>query len=510
MRSMLNVGCLAVFLAAGCAARPVDWDLMGREAIYDRPLEEVWPSVRQYFVDAKLSFREAPDSPVLQTEWKEEFGGSKISGYWHRYLVLGKRETPTKSKLWIIRVTRSANKTLSAPGKELEWGASRNMGMDRRRMDDISQGLVPAPGAPETLEGGLGLSMEDDEDRFAMPRGENAIVAESAHGTRDLTMEWRVFNAIAPGLEAKDGSPPRTSMQPVAKAPEAESAPAFTECGAPILGLKAQAKAGGVMLLGELHGTQEVPRFIAQSACQLTGVGTPVSVGLELPVENQARITTFLQSQGREEDWLKLMEAPFWRSPYPDGRGSEAVANMLEQLRQLRARGLDVAVFVYDHPKLTGQQREQALAATVLKEVESGPARFHLVVSGNIHPRTAKGLPWDKQYQPMGRLLAARLKHVVALDVAYDSGSAWICAPDERSRKLDCGVKETKGKDNGDRFFVHVWDSPNKDGYHGVFYVGRVTASAPAISKGLGRPGADDNSVFPSATDADAVASARR
>ncbi|WP_404365440.1 hypothetical protein ACIHQR_34480 [Corallococcus coralloides] len=510
MRLMLNMGWMVLLLAVGCAARPVDWDLMGREAIYDRPLEEIWPSVRQYFVDAKLTFREAPGSPVLQTEWKEEFGGSKVSGYWHRYLVLGKRETPTKSKLWIIRVTRSANKTLSAPGKELEWGVSRNMGLDlQNRLEDLG-GIQPAPGGPETLEGGFALSVEDDEDRFSMPRGENAIVAESAHGTRDLTMEWRVFHAIAPRLAAKDGATPPTAVQQVAKAPEAKSAPVFTECGAPILGLKAQAKAGGVLLLGELHGTQQVPRFIAQAACQLTAGGLPVSVGLELPVDNQMRITTFLQSQGREEDWLKLMEAPFWRSPYPDGRGSEAVANMLEQLRQLRAQGLDVAVFVYDHPKLTGQPREQALAATVLKEVEAGPTRFHLVVSGNIHPRTAKGLPWDKQYQPMGRLLSERLKHVVALDVAYDSGSAWICAPDAQGRKLDCGVKEAKGKDNGDRFFVHVWDSPNKDGYHGVFYVGPVTASAPAISKGLGRPGADDNSVFPRAPDADVVASSRR
>ncbi|MFP2903338.1 hypothetical protein ACLEQD_44795, partial [Corallococcus sp. 4LFB] len=225
----------------------------------------------------------------------------------------------------------------------------------------------------------------------------------------------------------------------------------FTECGQSILGLKKQAKAGGVMLLGELHGTQEVPRFIAQSVCQLVTVGMPVTVGLELPVENEERITAFLQSQGGEVDWLKLMEAPFWRSPYPDGRGSAAVANMLEQLRQLRAQGLDVAVFVYDHPKLSGQQREDALTRTVLSQVKATPQRFHLVVSGNVHSRTAKGLPWDKQYRPMGYLLKDQLDDVMALDMAYDSGTAWICAANRQSSKLDCGVKEAKGKDNGDR-----------------------------------------------------------
>ncbi|WP_255441775.1 hypothetical protein [Corallococcus sp. Z5C101001] len=497
---------MALLLATGCAAQRMDWSLPEREAIYDRPLEEVWPSVRQYFVDAKLSFREAPDVRVLQTEWREEFGGSKISGYWHRYMVIGKRETPTKSKLWIVRITRSANKTLSTPGSQLDWGVSRGMGNDlQRRLDPF-----PAPGGPETLEGGFGLTVEDDEDRLAMPRGENAIVAESAHGTRDLSMEWRVFRAIAPVLASKDTDSPAAPARRVPNSPGAKDAPAFTECGQSILGLEAQAKAGGVMLLGELHGTQQVPRFVAQAACQLSTAGMPVSVGLELPVESESRITAFLQSQGQELDWLKLMEAPFWRSPYPDGRGSEAVANMLEQLRQLRSRGLDVTVFVYDQPKLTGQQREQALAATILKEVESGGGRFHLVVSGNIHPRTAKGLPWDTQYRPMGMLLAARLKHMVSLDVAYDSGTAWICAAEEKGGKLECGVKEAKGKDNGDRFFVHVWDSANKEGYHGVFYVGHVTASAPAILKGLGRPGADDNSVFPAVLEEGGVASARR
>ncbi|NNB93091.1 hypothetical protein HJC10_06985 [Corallococcus exiguus] len=460
MRSMVKVGWLALLLAVGCAGRQ-DLETPDYEAIYDVPLEEMWPSVREYFKDANLPYREDRGSLVLETEWKQEFGGSKIAGYWHRYMVIGKRETPTKSKLWITRITKSVNKTLSQPGKELDWSMSR---------------MVFRGGDP------LVLSVEDDEDRLAFPVGENAFYMESGQGTRDLTMEWRVFRGVMPKLAKQQ---PTKTEQPAAKA-----AATFTECGQSILGLKKLAKVGGVMLLGELHGTQEVPRFIAQSVCQLVTSGMPVTVGLELPVENEERITTFLQSQGGDVDWLKLMEAPFWRSPYPDGRGSEAVANMLEQLRHLRAQGLDVAVFVYDHPKLSSQQREDALTKTVLAQVKAKPERFHLVVSGNVHPRTAKGLPWDKQYQPMGYLLKDQLDDVTALDMAYDSGTAWICAANQQSSKLDCGVKEAKGKDNGDRFFVHRWSSANAEGYHGVFYVGHVTASEPAILKGLGNPDA--------------------
>ncbi len=489
MRSWTYAAVVLACMTAGCAARMGDLDIPDREAIYDRPLEEMWPEVRTFFTENELPFREDKGSMVLQTEWRQEFGGSKIAGYWHRYMVLGKRESPTQSKLWIIRITKSANKALSQPGKEISWGVSRALGGG----------------------GGDGeLSPEDWEAYFDAPQGENSFFAESGQGARDLLMEWRVFKSVAPRLAKEENAP-----QPVrvAKAPEAKEAPnaLAIECGLPIIGLGKHAKKGEVLLLGEMHGTQEVPRFLAQAACQAMVAGTPVTVGLELPLENQTRVDAFLESAGAEEDWLKLMEAPFWRSPYPDGRSSEAVANMLEQLRQLRSRGLDLEAFVFDHPKAQGQEREKAMAATVKHQVESAPERFYVVLSGNIHARTKQGLPWDTKYQPMGYLLKDELDEVVALDMAYNSGSAWICAVDTKGVKdrLDCGIRDAKGKDNGDRFFVHRWDGSNDAGYNGVFYVGPVNASAPAVHKGLGRPGEDDNSVSPLKDEGSSYASAR-
>ncbi|MFP2909970.1 hypothetical protein ACLESD_34010 [Pyxidicoccus sp. 3LFB2] len=482
MRSVAYAAVALALMVTGCAARMGDLDIPDREAIYDRPLEEMWPEVRTFFSENELPFREDPGSMVLETEWREEFGGSKIAGYWHRYLVLGKRESPTQSKLWIIRITKSANKALSRAGKELDWGVTR-VGPGGGANENDGTATASESSIPDT-------SPEDWESRLNGPRGENSFFAESGQGARDLLMEWKVFRSIAPKLAKEENAP-----QPVrvAKAPEAKEAPSAVaiECGLPIIGLGKQVKPGGVLLLGEMHGTQEVPRFLAQTVCQVAVAGTPVTVGLELPLENQTRVDAFLESAGAEEDWLKLMEAPFWRSPYPDGRGSEAMANMLEQLRQLRSRGLDVEAFVFDHPKAQGQERESAMAATVKHQVESAKGRFHVVLSGNIHARTKRGLPWDEKYRPMGMLLEDALDDVVALDMAYDSGSAWICAVDSKGvkNKLDCGIRDAKGKDNGDRFFVHRWSGRNDAGYHGVFYVGPVNASAPAVHKGLGRPG---------------------
>ncbi len=505
MRSALMIVMGLTILLAGCASRLGDSWIPNEEAIYDAPLEEVWPSVRQFFTDSKLPFREDKGSFVLETEWREEFGGSRVAGYWHRYLVLGKRETPTRGKLWVIRITRSANRTLSPAGDEIDWSISRGL------MGGGPGGSEIENGEDGVLTGKLGanLSIEDMEAMTGVSRGDNGIVAGSAQGTRDMAMEWKVFRAVAPKLTKKEVAVPVTA---VARAPEAKEAPASAlavECGLPIIGLAPQVKRGGVLLLGELHGTREVPRFIAQGACQAAANGMPVTVGLELPVENQERVATFIRSAGTDDDWLKLMEAPFWRTPFPDGRSSEAMANLLEQLRQLRAQGMDVDAFVFDSPKLTGQPHEDAMAAAVLSRVRQEPERFFLVVSGNVHPRTTQGIPWDANYRPMGLLLSRQLESVVALDVAYDSGSAWICAVGDQSQKLECGVKPATGKDNGDRYFVHLFGKRNESGYHGIFYVGPVSASEPAVHRGLGRPGANDNSFHPLGEDG-ATLSARR
>ncbi len=510
MRSMVYAVSMSLFFLTGCAARQgstySDLFIPDGEAIYERPLEEVWPEVRTFFTENKLPFKEDKGSLVLETDWRQEFGGSRIASFWHRYMVLGKRETPTTSKLWIIRITKSSSTALSPPGRELDWGSSRIVGsnrIDRGKNAELDMGSG-SPGTDPML------SVEDWEDRLDAPVGENSFFAGSGQGSRDLVMEWRVFRSISPKLMKEENAPKAVQ---VAAAPNAKgnSTAMDFECGLPILGLGKQVKPGGVLLLGEMHGTQEVPRFVAQTSCQSAVAGTPVTVGLELPLESQARLEAFIDSAGEEHDWLKLMEAPFWRSPYPDGRSSEAVANMLEQLRQLRSRGLDVDVFVFDHPTMQGQARESAMAATVRHQVESGPKRFHVILSGNIHSRTKKGLPWDKSFKPMGLLLEDSLDSVVSLDMAYNSGSAWICAVDSKGVKdsLDCGVREAKGRDNGDRFFVHTWGGTNGDGFHGVYYVGAVNASAPAVQKGLGRPGANDNTVSPAAEARPQVAAVR-
>lgn len=452
--------CLALLtVVSGCTSRFVD-SAPDEDAVYAHPIEEVWPLVRAYYSENGFSYRETPGMAVLETQWREEFPGSTVAGYWHRYLVIAKPEGTLRTRVLVIRDARSANEALKVAGSDLSWAP-------------IAWGSV--------------LDAFRAAERVA--RGDiGAVRAESSQTARDRVLEWKMFRQIAPVL-ARDAKKSSDTPEVVVRKDSG------IECGVPILGLGQVARPGNVVLLGEMHGTQQVPHFLAQSTCQAALQGVPVSVGLEIPVMNQERLQTFLASEGKAHDWAKLMESPFWHSPYPDGRNSEAVVFLIETLRKLRSRGLDVAVFAFDHPLLEGDAREEAMAKTVLEVAGRDSKRAVLVVSGNLHPRQVKGLPWNPDYRPMGLRIADQYSQVYSLDIAYDSGTAWICSLDEQ-RELDCGVKPTKGQDNGGRYFVHLFDGRNGQGYHGIFYVGAVSASLPAVYQGV-EPAGDAQASLP-------------
>jgi hypothetical protein len=467
MRRMALVCLSLLVVVSGCTSRFVDF-APNEEAVYEHPIDEVWPQVRAYYSVNGFAYRETPGVAALETEWREEFAGSKVAGYWHRYMVIAKPEGPHRTKVVVTRETRSANKALQAPGSDLLWGVD---------------GRIQEEGTTSDFGSTVAL-----EESMRQTGGDPSISAESRQTARDMVMEWKMFRQLAPVL-AQNAKKSSDTPEVVVKKD------ADIECGVPILGLGKVARPGNVVLLGELHGTQQVPHFLAQSVCQAVVQGVPVTVGLEIPAMNQERLQAFLASAGKEHDWAKLMESPFWRSPYPDGRNSEAVVFLIEALRKLRSRGLDVDVFAFDHPPLEGDAREEAMAKTVLEVAGKAPSRAVLVVSGNLHPRQVKGLPWNADYRPMGLRVAQRHDRAYSLDIAYDSGTAWLCAVDS-ARKLDCGVKQTQGKDNGSRYFVHLFDGRNGQGYHGIYYVGAVSASLPAVYQGV-EPAGDAQASLP-------------
>ena len=70
----------------------------------------------------------------------------------------------------------------------------------------------------------------------------------------------------------------------------------------PIEGLEPLLKPGRILMLGELHGTEESPAFILDVACNAAAKKLPVVVGLELRSDLQGSVDTFLASKGSDSD----------------------------------------------------------------------------------------------------------------------------------------------------------------------------------------------------------------
>lgn len=252
-----------------------------------------------------------------------------------------------------------------------------------------------------------------------------------------------------------------------------------------IQGLDPLLRPGQVLLLGEMHGTVQSPAFVADAACRALHLGRPVTVALEIPREEEPRFAAFLASEGKPADRDSLLAGPFWQDPYQDGRRSEAMLALIETLRRYRREGRPLQVVLLDKTKFASpQERDQAMADALLARIGAAKDDVVLALTGNVHNRTVRGTPWNKDFEPMGALVVKRHPGVVALDVSYPGGSAWICTG---AKPEDCGAREVSGRGDGKPRVVLRDGGADEKGHHGRYEVEALTASPPAV-KGPERP----------------------
>jgi hypothetical protein len=248
-----------------------------------------------------------------------------------------------------------------------------------------------------------------------------------------------------------------------------------------IRGIEPLLKPGAVVLLGEMHGTNESPAFVVDTVCHALQAGLQVSVGLEIPREEETRVAAFLESQGSAADREALLAGPFWQSPYQDGRRSEAMVGLLERLRRFRQDGGKVRVVLLDIATFSSpQERDQAMAARMKEAIGGSPKDLFLALTGNVHSRTVRGTPWNAEYEPFGYLLAQSGPQPTALDVSHTGGTAWNCPGDKPE---DCRILPLRGRGQGQAPEVALGVTVDASGHHGRYHVGALTASTPAVAR---------------------------
>jgi hypothetical protein len=238
--------------------------------------------------------------------------------------------------------------------------------------------------------------------------------------------------------------------------------PEVGRCGRWIVGASAAAADQRIVMLGGGLGTAEGARFVGELACQLAKV-RPVVVALPWPRQLASQLNLFIGGSTSAE--AKLRGHALWttKEVVSAGLASQAMWELLVQLRSWRAAGQELKVVPFgpefsegedggydrNYPGHERYQQTYALGEALRK---NGDALFLLWTEAGAASRTFKVGNEPSLAAALAGESSAKLA-TFALE-APPSAAAWSM---ERRQ-----AKEKEG-----------------DGYDGVFRLGATTASGP-------------------------------
>ena len=287
-------------------------------------------------------------------------------------------------------------------------------------------------------------------------------------------------NASQPSQRAgQPGSQPPEHMATGSNPSTASARPGVAPCGPEIAGAADVVGPGTIVMLGEMHGSVEMPAFAGHLACRAAVAGHAVIMGLEIPRAEQAAIDAYLAGEGSDADREALLRGEHWRRKDQDGRSSVAIVELIEHARRLRKDGRTVDVLAFDTGRYDDwNARDAGMAASILERTKATPEAFVVTLTGNLHNRTAPGLPWDAKAVPMGVHVKAGHTRALSLNGLYEGGSTWMCEPDG-----GCSAKEVGFKDFPyEQPTIDISEAARTPGLDGVFFVGPLSASPPAVT----------------------------
>jgi hypothetical protein len=266
----------------------------------------------------------------------------------------------------------------------------------------------------------------------------------------------------------------------------AQATPAATTCDS-VPGIERFFAPGGIVMVGEGHGTNEMPAMFARIVCLALQSKQVVAVGLELFPDQREAINTYLASNGDAQARQALLSTKHWTAAR-DGRSSVGYLNLVEQLRVLRQRGEGLTVFcLYEDLKSAADfalRGDQIMADRIRKEHVSRPDALILTFTGNYHSKLKLPESWSQIKAPDGRSLPKPMGevladvHPISIDLESAGGAAWVCL------QSGCGIHEVAEPPQSSAGPLHTIGEPeDNESYTARINVGKVTASIPAADK---------------------------
>jgi hypothetical protein len=226
-----------------------------------------------------------------------------------------------------------------------------------------------------------------------------------------------------------------------------------------------------IIVVGEMHGTTEVPQLVLQLVKLTRKKEKHITVGLEIESNLQNGINDFLRTgkfgQLLKHDYFKVA----------DGRTSLAMRALMEGLRKLE----NIKIVCFDADSVLGNNinRDSVMAANLSNNFTVGKM---IVLTGNLHANLKAGY-----WRPNFRSAICRFKELhsenklVSLNTYFGGGTIWNCMRadgcKERPAYSNPGIEKKSGMTN----FMAVNETNDGSGYDGFVYFESVTASKPLV-----------------------------
>lgn len=249
----------------------------------------------------------------------------------------------------------------------------------------------------------------------------------------------------------------------------------FSACGAPEGASAVIDDDRRFIVVGELHGTAEVPRAFGALVCEAATKG-PVTVGLELPLRMKAQLDAFLNADSPESGLAALGGTAFFEPQFADGRTSVSMLELMESLRQLKMAGRDISIMPFQPSSrmrdLPQSFYELEMGYLLSQAAVERPQARVLVLVGNIHARKTAIADIPEIGLPAAAHLPA--SETISLYVVQQGGEAWNCAP-------TCGANPVPARYDAESRGVILRDYGD-GAFDGVIALGPTSASPPAAA----------------------------
>jgi len=199
-----------------------------------------------------------------------------------------------------------------------------------------------------------------------------------------------------------------------------------------------------IVLIGEVHGTKELPEYVSGLVCSLLKDGRSVILAVERFAEEQEPLQRYIESEGNAADRAALLGVHMWASRSQDGRSSEAMFALVEDIRKLRKGGQRVGILAMQHldnlkvPMTKAERAPLTLADNIIHSrindrgmadsLMSSAVQFRnytlVALAGFRHTSTKKGSSRDADYLPMGHVISSMAPTYI-VSVRHGGGEFW-------------------------------------------------------------------------------------